>query len=139
MGVYGNMMSYFQVQFIDLEYFDMLPKINAGYDITKDKEGNVNGVHLAFRGCFQNLTGNEAKDSNGNLVYVVSGDLWSDTKLSLGLFVKNPLEAFIYRLQRENAWNKEGEFYSYKVVQVVGDDGTLTNDIIFDKGEDKFV
>jgi hypothetical protein len=131
------MMSYFQGQFIDLKNFDMLPLINAGYDVTKTREGE-NSVTTDFRGCFQNLSANEAKDSNGNIVIVVSGNLWSDIKLVLGTFVKNLDDDFIYRVKKENTWNREGGFYYYDVVQVVGDDGTITNDVDFNTGEGNF-
>jgi hypothetical protein len=136
-GLYGNMMSYFQGQFIDLEYFDMLPKINAGYDDTKTKEGET-AITTDFRGCFQNLASNEVKDSNGNISTVISGNLWSDIKLELGIFVKNPEENPIYRVKKDNPWNREGGFYYYDVIQVVGDDGKITKDIIFNKGEGNF-
>jgi hypothetical protein len=139
MGIYGNMMVYFQAQFIDLVYFDMIPSINAGYDTTKNREGFITGDPIDFRGCFQNVTGNEVKESNGNLVNVVSGDLWSNVKLTLGVFVKDPLEDYVYRVTKENTWKKEGEFYNYSVTLIVGDDGQLTNDVIFDKGENNFI
>lgn len=137
-GLYGNMLSYFQGQFIDLENFDMLPLINSGYDNTKTKDEEIATV-TNFRGCFQNLKGNETKDSNGNLVFVVSGDLWSETKLNLGTFVRDPEDdEYVYRIMKENGWNKEGGFYYYSVDQLVGDDGQLTNDVEFNEGEDNF-
>lgn len=137
-GLYGNMLSYFQGQFIELEYFDMQPLVNAGYDTSKTRDDGSSRT-TGFRGCFQNMLGNEAKDSNGHITFVLTGDLWSYDKLLLGKFVKVPNEEAVYRIKKEKGWNREGGFYYYSVVQVVGDDGQITTDVIFDKGEEKFV
>jgi hypothetical protein len=133
MGLYGNMLTNFQALFIDLQSFDMKAKTNSGYDTTKDKNGN-NSVIIDFRGCFQNLTANEIKSSNGNLIIVISGNLWSNTQLILGNFVKNPEDNLTYRLKRNNPWVKEAGFYYYDVTQVTGDDGSLVVEPNFNTG-----
>lgn len=131
MGVYGNMMNYFQVQFVDIEYFDMLPLMNSGYDKTKDREGDI-AIIETIRGCFQNMRGNQAKTSNGNLITVQTGDVWTETELKLGKFLS--FNNFTYRIVNQNEWNREAGFYSYAVEQVTGDDGSLTIIPDYNKG-----
>lgn len=133
MGIYGNQLTHFQAQFVDLQTFDMKAKINSGFDTTKDKNDDA-AVTQDFRGCFQNITANEVKDNAGNLLTVVSGNLWSDTSLILGNFIKNPDDSFTYRIKKLNSWDREGGFFYYDVIQVAGDDGTFTDDTEFNEG-----
>jgi hypothetical protein len=136
-GIYGNMLASFQALFIDLNYFDMLPKVNSSFDITKDRDGQT-VIPIIIRGCFQNMTANQGKDANGNYIRVKSGNLWTDTELSLGKFVQD-VDLIVYRLKGENGWNKEGGFWYYDCEQVVGDDGRLTVDPDFNTGEGEYV
>jgi hypothetical protein len=135
MGIYGNIILNFQSQFIDLTSFDMLPLVNSGFDTTKDRNSNVSTI-TTFRGCFQNLTANQLKNNNGNLVTTDNGNLWSNTKLVLGNFVNNPVDGYTYRIKSENTWDRESGFFYYDVVQVVGDDGTFTVEPEFNEGVD---
>jgi hypothetical protein len=136
-GLYGNMMTYFQGQFVDMINFDMLPNINSGFDTTKTRDGQP-VTPLPFRGCFHDMQGDEAKDANGNLVITACGDLWSDTSLSLGTFIQIVGTKPVYRIKEEKAWENQGGFFWYHVEQVLGDDGTLTVEPEFNLGEGNF-
>jgi hypothetical protein len=134
MGIYGNILMNFQALFIDLTSFDMLPLVNSGFDRTKDRDEET-AITTAFRGCFQNIAARETRNTGGNLTTVISGNLWSDTPLKIGNFVYNPEDLATYRIKRINPWTKEAGYSYYDVVQVTGDDGSLTVEPDFDLGE----
>ena len=120
MSVYGDMLLYWPEQRRSLTVFDMRPKINGGWDKVVDQQGNL--ITTTITGVYQNTSGDQTVDSNGNLVHKKSLELWTETK---GLEDKfTTYENSIYRLKADNQWESEGGFYRYTLEKVVGNNGT---------------
>lgn len=120
MSVYGDMLLYWPEQRRELTLFDMKPKINGGWDKVLDQSGNL--ITQTITGVYQNTSGDQTTDSNGNLVHKKSLELWTETG---GLGDKfTTYEGSIYRLKADNQWESEGGFYRYTLEKVVGNNGT---------------
>ena len=132
MGIYGNMMNSFQALFKDLEYFDMLPLINSGYDITKDREGDDTEPET-IRGSIQNIKSNSAKTSNGNFIIVRSGTLWTEELRELGKFIRD--SGVNYRIMQYNGWDEYGGFHKYELEEVVGNPSDASEELEINTGE----
>jgi hypothetical protein len=130
MAIYGDMLLYFTEQFETTEFFDMVAKHGSGYDI-------VTGSSIYIEIIKHNLTANEIKSSNGNLVNTASFDVWTRSTELDGKFMSG--EEGVFRLQKNNNWIRQAGFYAYDVIKVVGDDGQLTNDNELDLGTGKFI
>ena len=63
MGLHGNPVLNFPADFEDVNYFSITPLVNAGY--TRGTESTISVIK-------HNITPNEIKDSNGNLVLTAS-------------------------------------------------------------------
>jgi hypothetical protein len=113
MGVYGDMLMHFPEQFREMQYFDMLPKINSGF--------TVDGSATTIWAVIQNAA-SAIKESNGNLISSDHMNLWTETKLKRGAFIL--FENVTFRIVNGNDWPSEGGFYMYTVERVVGDNGT---------------
>ena len=119
MSVYGDMLLYWPEQRRELTLFDMKPKINGGWDKVVDQSGKL--ITQTITGVYQNTSGDQTTDSNGNLVHKKSLELWTETK---GLEDKfTTYEGSIYRLKADNQWESEGGFYRYTLEKVVGNNG----------------
>ena len=120
MSVYGDMLLYWPEQRRSLVIFEMRPKINGGWEQVVDQEGKL--ITQTITGVYQNTSGDQTVDSNGNLVHKKSLELWTETK---GLEDKfTTYENSIYRLKADNQWESEGGFYRYTLEKVVGNNGT---------------
>lgn len=113
MGVYGDMLMHFPEQFREMQYFDMLPKINSGF--------TVDGSATMIWAVIQNAA-TAIKESNGNLISSDHMNLWTETKLKRGAFIL--FESITFRIVNGNDWPSEGGFYMYTIERVVGDNGT---------------
>lgn len=132
MGLYGSMLCSFAGQMIDVEIYDMLPLVNSGYDITKDRNGNANSIKIV-QGILQNIKPNVVTISQGNTVTILTGNAWLQSSDEAGKYLKS--EGIVFKLISLNPWKKEGDFCYYEIEQVVGDDGTLTNSPDFNTGK----
>ena len=120
MSVYGDMLLYWPEQRRSLTVFDMIPKINGGWDKVVDQQGNL--ITQTITGVYQNTGGDQTVDSNGNLIHKKQLELWTETG---GLSDKfTTYENNIYRLTSDNQWESEGGFYRYTLEKVVGNNGT---------------
>jgi hypothetical protein len=113
MAVYGEMLLFFPEQLREMQYFDMLPKINSGF--------TVDGSATTIWAVIQNAA-SAIKESNGNLISSDHMNVWTETKLSRGHFIL--FDGTTYRIVGGNDWPSEGGFYMYTVERVVGDNGT---------------
>ena len=127
MGLHGNPVLNFPADFEDVNYFSITPLVNAGY--TRGTESTISVIK-------HNITPNEIKDSNGNLVLTASFNIWSIEGLVDGNCIET--EDNVYRLQKSNDWDKQAGFFVYDAIRLVGDDSGLTNDVEFSEGEDDF-
>jgi hypothetical protein len=131
MGIYGNGLRDFPEQYRTVEYFNMTPNMSGGYDpVLDDDEEPVEPTDI--EGVLQNTGKKGVKDSNGNIAYVSSMEFWSEDELELGWFIK--FNDVTFRLIPANDWSIEDGFYRYGLEKLIGDDGSLTNDVEFNNG-----
>jgi hypothetical protein len=128
MGIYGNSLLSFSEQMQSVNYYNQSPSINGGFE---------NPTEPVVKKVIFHSTGARAiKDSNGNLVSVNKKEIWSISELQPGWFIEKSGDVF--RISQENNWKFEDGFYKYGIEKIVGDDGTLTNDVEFNTGTDNF-
>ena len=113
MGVYGDMLLFWPEQLREMQYFNMLPKINSGF--------TVDSSSVKIWGVIQNAA-SAIKESNGNLISSDHMNLWTETKLTRGWFIL--FDSTTFRIVNGNDWPNEGGFYMYTIERVVGDNGT---------------
>ena len=124
-GIYGDMLLFFPEQRTAVSVYKMSPLMNGGWQ--KD-ETSVKKISCIF----QNTSGKQLKDSNGNLVKGNGFELWTETKNLDGFFTQ--IENKIYRLKSSNSWNKEGGFIRYSLEKVVGNNGTESDNAAWNLG-----
>lgn len=127
-GVYGSVLSAFPEQIEKIAVFAMSPKINGGFE----KRGEV--VHI--KGLYQSTQAKNITDSNGNLAYTSSLELWTTTKGLIGRFLS--LEGDVYRIAGEKKWTREGNFCVYELEKVVGNGGVNAREPAWNFGENSF-
>jgi hypothetical protein len=127
-GIYGDTLLHFAEQFQEVEYYNMNPLINAGFE----KVGTPETINVIFH----NTKPKAVKDSNGNLVFVKGLEVWSIDALNPGWFIKEGED--VYRIGEENKWSFEASFYAYGLSKVVGDDGEIVNDPVYNEGSEDF-
>lgn len=131
MSVYGDMLLYFPEQRRSLAVYDMTPKINGGWDkVTDPQTGKV--ITQAITGVFQNTSGDQTRDSNGNLVHVKGMELWTETPGLADKFID--INGSVYRLTADNDWEHEGGFFRYTLNKVVGNNGAESDDATWNLG-----
>lgn len=136
-GVYGDMLLAWPEQNRTITVFDMLPKVNGGWEkVTDPQSGEV--ITQTVTGVFQNTRNGGVKDSNGNLVRTEGRELWTQTGGLEGKFLT--WEEGIYRLSSPDGsnWSFEGGFYRYGVEKVVGNNGTESDDASWNFGSGSF-
>lgn len=133
-GVYGDMLLAWPEQQRVFQVYEMTPKINGGWDIVKDKSGNI--IYTQIIGVLQNTRGGGLKESNGNLVSTEGRELWTQTAGLAGKFFE--FENAVYRLSEVNNWSYEGGFYRYGVNKVVGNDATESDNAAWNLGTNSF-
>ena len=126
-GVYGSILLQFPELFQDGEYFEMEPRINAGYDKNNEPE--------MLRVVVQNFASSVTK-SNQHLVNMSQKKMWCDKELIGGRFVK--VDNTVFRLVRENEWGNEGGFFYHIIERLIGDNGANTESITFNTGKNAF-
>ncbi|MBQ1778248.1 MAG: hypothetical protein IIZ93_08860 [Acidaminococcaceae bacterium] len=130
MSVYGDMLLYWPEQRRTLTIYDMKPKINGGWDKVVDQSGEV--ITQTITGIFQNTSGNQTRDGNGNLVHTKGQELWTETP---GLADKfTDINGSVYRLTADNDWQNEGGFFRYSLNKVVGNNGAESDDAAWNLG-----
>lgn len=134
-GVYGDMLLHFAEQNRSVSVFDMVAKINGGWDIVTDDQGNP--ITTTIIGIYQNTTGDSIKDSNGNLVKAKGLEFWCHEGELDGKFLTYT-NGNIYRLKASNDWSFEGGFYRYSLEKVVGNNGTESDDTTWNTGANFF-
>lgn len=133
-GIYGDMLLAWPEQQRTINIYDMKPKVNGGWDIVKDKAGNI--IYTTIIGVFQNTRGGGVKDGNGNLVVTNGCELWTQTADLDGKFFQK--DNVVYRLTDTNNWSFEGGFHRYGVEKVVGNDGTESDNASWNIGAGSF-
>lgn len=128
MSVYGDLLLAFPEQRRKLTVYKMSPKINGGW--VQDGESEV------VTGIYQNSSGKQLKDSNGNLVQTAGFEFWSERADLNAYFTQ--INGDVYRLLSSNNWKYEGDFERYSLEKVVGNDGTESVDIAWNTGADTF-
>ena len=130
MSVYGDMLLYWPEQRRTLTIYDMKPKINGGWDKVVDQSGEV--ITQTITGIFQNTSGNQTRDGNGNLVHIKGQELWTETP---GLADKfTDINGSVYRLTADNDWQNEGGFFRYTLNKVVGNNGAESDNATWNTG-----
>ena len=129
MSIYGLTIDCFSELKRSALYFNQVPKFNSGYE---DKT-----AYQTIWITYQNVQMNKLKDSNGNLVVSNGQKIRCDLKLNMGWFIKDG--STIYKIGLESGYSFESSLYTYDIEQVIGDDGSLTNDVVFDKGANDFI
>ena len=131
MSVYGDMLLYFPEQRRSLSIYDMKPKINGGWDKVVDPTtGQV--ITQTITGVFQNTSGDQTRDQNGNLVHIKGMELWTETG---GLSDKfTDINGSVYRLTADNDWESEGGFFRYTLNKVVGNNGAESDNAAWNLG-----
>lgn len=130
MSVYGDMLLFFPEQRRSLTVYDMTPKINGGWDKVLDQSGQL--ITQEITGVFQNTTGDQTRDSNGNLVHTKGMELWTEVG---GLSDKfTDINGSVYRLTADNDWESEGGFFRYTLQKVVGNNGAESDNATWNLG-----
>lgn len=131
MSVYGDMLLYWPEQRRSLTIYDMKPKMNGGWDKVVDPtSGQV--ITQTITGVFQNTTGDQTRDSNGNLVHTKGMELWTEAS---GLADKfTDINGSVYRLTADNDWESEGGFFRYTLNKVVGNNGAESDNATWNLG-----
>ncbi len=128
-GIYGNMLLAWPEQQRKITVYDMIAKVNGGWD-------KVDGSEQIIICVFQNTRGGGIKDSNGNLVDTEGRELWTQTGNLAGKFLN--FENEVYRLTDVNNWSFEGGFHRYGVEKVVGNNGTESDNAAWNLGSHSF-
>lgn len=128
-GVYGDMLLAWPEQYTTITVYKMTPKVNGGWDKVAESSQNV-------RGIYQHTTGQQLKDSNGNLVQSAGLEFWSETGGLNETFTD--IDGFVFRLNAINAWNREGGFYRYGLEKVVGNNGSESVNTTWNPGTNNF-
>lgn len=115
MSIYGDMLLFFPEQRRSLNVYAMTPKINGGWDIVPNSQQTITGI-------YQNTSGDQTVEQNGNLVHRKGLELWTEVGGLSDFFTS--YEGDIYRLTADNQWKSEGGFYRYTLNKVVGNNGT---------------
>lgn len=121
MSVYGTIIFAFADEFVALEYFDLIPKVNAGY--TKVNLGD-DGEAIYIRGTFRNLSGKKIKNENGLLVETKGYTVWSEEDLVNGLFLREKESSDIYRIIGKKKYKALCDGFLYSLDKIIGDDGS---------------
>jgi hypothetical protein len=130
MSVYGDMLLYWPEQRRSLAVYDMTPKINGGWQKVLDQNGDL--ITQTITGVFQNTSGDQTRDGNGNLVHIKGMELWTETG---GLADKfTDIKGSVYRLTADNDWESEGGFFRYTLQKVVGNNGAESDDATWNLG-----
>jgi len=130
MSVYGDMLLFWPEQRRSLSVYDMTPKINGGWDKVLDQSGQL--ITQEITGVFQNTTGDQTRDSNGNLVHTKGMELWTEVG---GLSDKfTDINGSVYRLTADNDWESEGGFFRYTLQKVVGNNGAESDNATWNLG-----
>jgi hypothetical protein len=126
--VYGSLILAFPEQFMDVTYFNMLPKQGSGWEARTDVR--------TIRGIVQCKGGRKLVDANGNLVVTRNTQLWTQEVLEVGRFVEftETGRTAVYRLSADDEWDKEGGFNVYNCDKVVGANGIETKEPTFTSG-----
>lgn len=135
MSIYGDILVSFPEQFETVQYFNQIPNINSGYTQLVDNDNNPI-LYTNIQIIKHNIEPDEVVERNGNLVSQNCFDIWTMETLTNGWFVL--IDNEVFRVQISHDWQKQAGFIAYHVNRLTGDDGTLTNTITFDTGEDKF-
>ena len=130
MSVYGDMLLYWPEQRRSLTIYNMIPKINGGWQKVLDQNGDL--ITQTITGVFQNTSGDQTRDGNGNLVHIKGMELWTETG---GLADKfTDINGSVYRLTADNDWEHEGGFFRYTLNKVVGNNGTESDNATWNLG-----
>lgn len=131
MSVYGDMLLFFPEQRRSLTVYAMEPKINGGWNKVVDPQtGKV--ITQSITGVFQNTSGDQTRDSNGNLVHVKGMELWTEAPGLADKFID--INGSVYRLTADNDWEHEGGFFRYTLNKVVGNNGAESDDATWNLG-----
>lgn len=133
-AVYGDMLLAWPEQFRTINVYDMTPKVNGGWKVVTDQQGQT--ITTAVSGVFQNTRGGGLKESNGNLAKSDGREFWTRTAGLEGKFFQ--WEGKVYRLTDTNNWSHEGGFYRYGVEKVVGNNGTESDNSTWNLGAGSF-
>ena len=133
-SIYGDTLLHFAEQYQSMTYFNMIPRVNSGYDPILDQNGNPVEPEI-IQAIIHALRPKTVTDSNGNLVTSKGLEIWSMRELTPGYFVNDTVDTF--RILPENKWAREAGFFAYGIERVVGDNG-VTTDITFDRGTSDF-
>ena len=133
-GVYGDILLAWPEQMTALEVYEMSPKVNGGWTVAVDQQGNK--ITRSILGVFQNTRGGGAKDSNGNLAKGDGMELWTAAEGIGGMFLQ--WRGYVYRIKDDNRWIREGGFYRYGLEKVVGNNGTESDDASWNTGASSF-
>jgi hypothetical protein len=134
-GIWGDILVSYPEQFETIKYFNQIPNINSGYTQLVDID-NVPIPYTNIEIIKQNIEPDEVTERNGNLVSKNCFDIWTMSTLTNGWFVL--IDNEVFRVQISHDWQKQGGFIAYHVNKLTGDDGTLTNEVIFDTGDNNF-
>ena len=128
-GVYGDFLLAFPEQYRSITVYSMTAKINGGWTVDEDSE-------ITIKGIYQDTGGERLKDSNGNLAFTNSMELWTKTSGLNGKFTT--IGSYVYRLCTNNDWTNEGGFCRYGLEKVIGNNGTESSDTSWNIGTNNF-
>ena len=128
MAIYGDMLLAFPEQYTTITVYSMTPNYNGGWTPGNDQRPVI--------GIIQNTSGNQIKDSNGNLARTGGSEFWSEEADLADLFTQ--IDGDVYRLVSDNKWKTEGGFYRYSLQKVVGNDGTESENPAWNTGGHNF-
>lgn len=128
-GVYGNQLLYFSEQRRSLTVYAMTPKINGGWEVVSNSSRIVTGI-------FQNTSGDQTVEQNGNLVHKKGLEFWTEEAGLADMFTT--YEGDVYRFKTDNQWSHEGGFYRYSMEKVVGNNGTESDSATWNLGGHSF-
>jgi hypothetical protein len=128
MSIYGLTIDCFSELKRQVKYFNQLPSFDSGYN-------NATTPQTIWI-TYQNVQTRVLKDSNGNLVGTEGQKIRCDRQLNIGWFISDG--SIIYRIVMQSGYAFEGNLYTYDIEQVIGDDGSLTNDVIMNTGASNF-
>lgn len=131
-GVYGDSLLFFPELFIDVSYFNQLPKIGAGYTA----EGTPTTIRIIRQTGRGYRLSDVMKTGSENISSVLNkideNQVWYDQRLNIGWFIL--LGGLVYRLVEELDWLLESGFYGYSIEKVVGNNGVTETTLPIQSG-----
>lgn len=131
-SIHGSVLMHFTEEFRPIKYFQMNPRVTAGFDSRYNVKKTRGVIHMYS--APPTAEGIKLREVNSNLVVEKKPFLWCRVPIDVGWFVDDGLD--VYRVLSQNRWEFESSMTIHGLERVVGDNGTVTNDPSYNFGND---